>query len=77
MKSLFQSFMLPNEDSEKFRIWAFGDSEIRSYSVPERWNALHGDVLMISPEGDMRKDAEMMVLVYREYLKDLTPGTPE
>ncbi len=61
------SLYLTNEELIDFELWAFGDmSEIEnSIDVLNAWNSLHKHKLKLDMDGNIRKDIESMIEIWR------------
>lgn len=68
MQNLFKN-LLPDGQLENFATWAFGDRywEIEgSINFMHAWNSLHGEELLLRPDGTLLVDARKMVDLWKE-----------
>jgi hypothetical protein len=62
-------FFLSKKEEEEFEKWAFGDDfdgSLKLVFIPEKWNKLHGDKLMILATGNRKKDIENMIKLWKK-----------
>ena len=67
-REIVESF-IPHPESEEFAKWAWGDEykEIVTEQLPEHWNHIHGDELMLHAAGRVWEDIPLMIELWRKY----------
>ena len=56
------------EENERFKKWGFdGDMPHTVQETYEKWNRLHGDLMIISPEEHILDAIDTMFKIFEEY----------